>query len=84
MQSTTAASADSGMPISFAKAGEGGTVVRIAGDSGTRKYLNDLGFTVGARIQAISDVKGSKILSVRGSRIAVDSRLASKIMIRPE
>jgi ferrous iron transport protein A len=84
MQSTTAASEDRGIPISFAKAGECGTVTRISGDSGTKKYLNDLGFTVGVQVQAVSDVKGSKILSVRGSRIAVDSRMASKIYFRPE
>ena len=34
MQSTTAASADHGMPISFAKAGDKGTIVRISGDAG--------------------------------------------------
>ncbi|AGI47539.1 FeoA domain protein [Thermoplasmatales archaeon BRNA1] len=84
MQSTTAASADRGIPISLAKAGECGTVVRITGDAGTRKFLTDLGFTVGAQVQAVTDVKGSKILAVRGSRIAVDSRMASKIYFRPE
>ena len=84
MQSTTAASADRGIPISFAKAGDCGIIVRISGDSGTRKFLNDLGFTSGTRVQAVSDVKGNKILSVRGSRIAVDSRMASRIYFRPE
>ncbi len=84
MQSTTAASADHGMTISFAKAGDKGTIVRISGDAGTKKFLNDLGFTVGVPIQAVSDVKGNKILCVRGSRVAVDSRMASKILFRPE
>ena len=84
MQSTTAASADRGIPLSLAKAGDCGTVVRISGDTGTKKFLTDLGFTVGVRVQAVSDVKGSKILSVRGSRIAVDSRMASRIFFRPE
>ena len=83
MQSTTAVSIQC-VPVSLAKAGERGTVVRISGDQGTKKFLSDLGFNIGIRIQTVSDVKGNKILSVRGSRIAVDSRLASKIMIRPE
>ena len=72
------------MPISLTKVGERGTIVRISGDQGTKKFLNDLGFTTGVQIQTVSDVKGNKILSVRGSKIAVDSRLASRIMIRPE
>ena len=84
MQSTTAASADHGMPISLAKVGEKGIIVRISGDPGTKKYLSDLGFTIGVQVQTVSDVKGNKILSVRGSKIAVDSRLASRIMFRPE
>ncbi len=84
MQSTTAASADRGIPISFAKAGDCGIIVGISGDAGTRKFLTDLGFTSGTRVQAVSDVKGNKILSVRGSRIAVDSRMASRIYFRPE
>ena len=84
MQSTTAAFADRSMPISLSKVGECGIIVRISGDAGTKKYLNDLGFTAGTRVQTVSDVKGNKILSLRGSRVAVDSRLASRIMIRPE
>ena len=84
MQSTPAASDDHGLPISMAKVGERGTIVRITGDSGTRKFLNDLGFTIGVPIQTVSDVKGNKILAVRGSKIAVDSRMASRIMFRPE
>ena len=84
MQSTPAAPMDRGMPVSLSKVGDSGTIVRISGDQGTKKFLSDLGFNIGVRIQTVSDVKGNKILSVRGSRIAVDSRLASKIMIRPE
>ena len=84
MQSTTAASDGHGMPISFAKVGEKGTIVRISGDAGTKKFLSDLGFTIGVQVQTVSDVKGNKILSVRGSKIAVDSRMASKILFRPE
>lgn len=84
MQSSNAVYADSGMPVSLAKAGEKGMIVRISGGQGIRKYLNDLGFSVGTEICAVADMKGNKILSVRGSRVAVDSRLASMIMYRPE
>jgi ferrous iron transport protein A len=72
------------MPVSLTKIGDSGTIVRISGDQGTKKFLSDLGFNIGVRIQTVSDVKGNKILSLRGSRVAVDSRLASRIMIRPE
>lgn len=83
MQSTTAVSVPC-VPVSLAKVGERGTVVRISGDQGTKKFLTDLGFTMGAEIRLVSDVKGNKILNIRGSKIAVDSRMASKIMYCPE
>ena len=83
MQSTTAVSIQC-VPVSQAKAGERGTVVRISGDQGTKKFLSELGFTAGTEIRLVSDVKGNKILNIRGSKIAVDSRMASKIMYCPE
>lgn len=72
------------VPVSLAKVGETGIVVRISGNPEVRKFLSDLGFTIGTRISTVSDLKGNKILSVRGSRIAIDSTMASKILFCPE
>lgn len=72
------------IPISMAKVGETGIVSRISGNPEVKKFLSDLGFTVGTTILTVSDVNGNKILSVRGSRIAIDSGIASKIMFCPE
>ena len=72
------------MPVSLARAGQAGTVVRISGNSEIKKFLADIGFTVGTGVSIVSDLNGSKILNIRGSKIAVDSRMASKIMFCPE
>ena len=72
------------IPISMAKVGETGVVVRISGSAEVRKFLSDLGFTIGTTISTVSDLKGNKILSIRGSRIAIDSGMASKILFCPE
>ena len=72
------------IPISMAKVGEKGVIVRISGNPEVRKFLSDLGFTIGTTISAVSDLKGSKILNVRGSKVAIDSGMASKIMFCPE
>ena len=72
------------VPVSLAKVGETGIVVKISGNPEVRKFLSDLGFTIGTRISTVSDLKGNKILSVRGSRIAIDSTMASKILFCPE
>ena len=84
MQQEKAVPVGEGTPILQAKAGSRGTIVRISADKETRKFLNDLGFTIGARIFAVSDTRGNKILSVRGSKIAVDRRLAANILYCPE
>ncbi len=72
------------MPVSLAKVGQTGTVVKISGNTEVRKFLSDIGFTVGVGVTVVSDLNGSKILSIRGSKIAVDGRMASKIMFCPE
>lgn len=72
------------IPVSMAKAGETGVVVRISGNQEVRKFLSDLGFTIGTTISTVSDINGNKILSIRGSRIAIDSGMASRIMFCPE
>ena len=72
------------IPVSMARTGQSGRVVRIGGTSEVKKFLSDIGFTVGATVSAVSDLKGSKILNIRGSKVAIDSRMASKIMICPE
>lgn len=72
------------IPVSMARVGESGIVVRISGNPEVKKFLADLGFTVGTTISTVSDLKGSKILSIRGSKIAIDSKMASRIMFCPE
>ena len=72
------------IPVSLAKVGQSGRVIRISGTAEVKKFLSDIGFTVGVTVSAVSDLKGSKILNVRGSKIAIDSKMASKILICPE
>ncbi len=72
------------LPVSLAKAGQSGTVVKISGNAEVKKFLSDIGFTVGVEVTVVSDLNGSKILSIRGSKIAVDGRMASKILFNPE
>ena len=72
------------IPISMAKGGERGTIVRISGKDDVRKSLNRLGFVAGTKVSAVSTAGGSVILEIKGSRIAIDCQMASKIMFCPE
>lgn len=74
---------ESGVPLVTARIGESGKVVRISGKPETRKFLCELGFVVGEAITVISENSGNLILDVKGSRIAMDRMMASKIFFAP-
>lgn len=74
---------ESGVPLVTARVGERGRIVRISGKSEVRKYLCELGFVIGENISVISDNSGNLILDIKGSRIAVDRMVASKIFFAP-
>ncbi len=74
----------SGIPISMARVGDKGTVVSISGKEETKRFLAGLGFTPGTEVKAVCEANGSVILDVRGSKIAIDRKIASKILFCPE
>ena len=59
-----------GIPISMARVGDKGTVVSISGREETKRF--------------VSEASGSVILDVKGSKIAIDRKMASKILFCPE
>lgn len=73
-----------GIPISMARVGDKGTVVSISGREETKKFLAGLGFTPGTEVKAVCEASGSVILDVKGSKIAIDRKMASKILFCPE
>ncbi len=75
------ASAGPQMPLSFLKNSESGAIVRISGREDVRKYLSELGFLPGTLISVVNTVKGNIIVDIKGSRVAIDSGMASKIIV---
>ena len=81
-----------GIPISMARVGDNsmarvgdkGTVVSISGREETKRFLAGLGFTPGTEVKAVCEASGSVILDVKGSKIAIDRKMASKILFCPE
>lgn len=69
------------MPLSFSTVGEIYNVKRIGGTNDVRQHLNELGFTIGAPVTVVSSVGGNVIVKVKESRIAIDRRMADKIMV---
>ncbi len=73
-----------GIPVSMARVGERGMIVSISGKEETKRFLAGLGFTPGTKVEAVCEANGSVILDVKGSKIAIDRRMASKILFCPE
>lgn len=69
------------MPLSMICEGETATITRIGGKEETRRFLENLGFVVGAIVTVISKTGGNVIVNIKESRVAIGSDMASKIMV---
>ena len=69
------------MPLSMIGEGGTATITRIGGKEETRRFLENLGFVVGAIVTVISKTGGNVIVNIKESRVAIGSDMASKIMV---
>jgi ferrous iron transport protein A len=69
------------MPLIFADDGEVNVIRSIKGTDEVRHHLSNLGFVVGGTVQIITRMGGNVIVNVKESRIAIDEKMAQKIMI---
>ena len=69
------------MPLSMIGEGETATITRIGGKEETRRFLENLGFVVGATVTVINESGGNVIVNIKESRVAIGSDMASKIMV---
>jgi len=69
------------MPLTLCSDSEENVIRHIGGTPEVRRHLEDLGFVVGGTVRVISHVGGNVIVSVKESRIAIDQKMAQKIMI---
>ena len=53
----------------------------IAGEGDVRVHLESLGFVPGTKVRVVSSMGDNLIVVVRGSKIALDGRLASCIIV---
>lgn len=69
------------MPLTMARAGEEREIKRIGGKDEARRFLESLGFVVGAVISIVSEMNGNLIVNIKGSRVAISKEMANKIII---
>lgn len=69
------------MPLSMMKAGEPETIKRVGGRADTRRFLENLGFVIGAIVTVVSDIDGNMIVNIKDSRVAIGRDMANKILV---
>lgn len=69
------------MPVTLLGFGQEGCVERITGRDEVRRLLESMGFVAGEKVSVISRSGSNYILGVRGTRIALDRAMASRIII---
>ena len=69
------------IPLNFAEVGKECVIKKIGGGQEVKKHLENLGFSVGGNATLINTVGGNVIVKVKESRVALDSKMANKIMI---
>lgn len=69
------------MPITLAPIDTPVRIVRILADEKTKRHLESLGILVNSEVTIISSVNGGVIVMVKNGRLALDARVASKILV---
>lgn len=69
------------MPISFASVGDSIVIVEIRGNDEVKRHLENLGFVKGEVVTIISKNQGNMIIGIKGSRLAINHSMASKIIV---
>ncbi len=72
------------MPLTLASAGKTMRIYRITGKDDVKRHLADLGFVEGVELSVVNELGGNLILNVKGTRIAVDKKMASRILVNSE
>jgi len=69
------------MPLTMAEKGELLNIKRITGKDEAKRHLAELGLIEGEDVTVVAEMAGNLIINIRGSRIAIDKALATRIMI---
>ncbi|MBC2888271.1 FeoA family protein [Gordonibacter massiliensis (ex Traore et al. 2017)] len=68
------------MPLSFMKNGETATIAKVRGKGDLHHHLENLGFVEGARVTVMSEAAGDLIVEVKGTQVALNKQIASRII----
>ncbi|MDD6796367.1 MAG: FeoA family protein [Clostridiaceae bacterium] len=70
------------MPLAVAPIGKEVLISRVIADLKTKRHLENLGILPGEEVVPLADNEGCLVISIRGSRLAINKGLAMKIFIQ--
>ena len=68
------------MPLTFLKPGETARIAKVRGKGETHHHLENLGFVEGAEVSVVCEQAGNLIVAIKGAQVALDRKVASKII----
>lgn len=69
------------MPLAMMNIGETKIVSEFKGKEEMKRHLQDLGFVKGQEVKVIGDNPSGMVILVKGTRIALNRGLATKIIV---
>lgn len=69
------------MPLMMSDIGETNYIKKITGKDEIRRHLAELGFVVGEPVTVVSKLAGNMILNIKGTRVALNQNMTSRIMV---
>ncbi len=69
------------MTLALLSVGESGTIRELRGKVEVIHHLQNLGFAPGTEVSVVGQSGSGMILAVKGSRVALNRGMASKIMV---
>ncbi len=69
------------MALAMLAVGESGTIVEFHTKDKMKKHLQNLGFVQGEQVKVVGENASGLILLVKGTRVALNKGLASKIFV---
>lgn len=69
------------MVLTKVRAGSDYIIHAITGEGETRLHLEGMGFVPGTKLTVVSRMGGNLIVGVKGSRVAIDEKLAKCVLV---
>lgn len=70
------------MPLTFAKIGIVYEIDKVTGKEDVKKFLSDLGFNAGTKINVLNNLHGNLIIKIKDTRVAISKDMAMKIFLK--